>query len=143
MIRTERKGEFMTSQRLNERIDDFTKASQRLSEACEQPLDSFIRDSVIQRFEFCWELAWKLLKLRLEVLGVQALNPRDVFKEALAVGLIEDGNAWSEAQRMRNLSSHTYDEKLAVLVYAFVKNEADAMFKRLANAAVGWRGENV
>ena len=131
----------MNNQRLNERIDDFTKASQRLSEACKQPLDSFIRDSVIQRFEFCWELAWKLLKLRLEVLGIVALNPRDVFKEALAAGLIEDGNAWSEAQRMRNLSSHTYDEKLAVLVYGFVTNEADAMFQALATTAQPWRSE--
>ncbi|WP_334118421.1 HI0074 family nucleotidyltransferase substrate-binding subunit [Limnobacter sp.] len=68
-------------------------------------MNSFIRDSVIQRFEFCWELAWKVLKLRLEQLGIAASNPRDVFKEALAAGLIHDGNRWSEAQRMRNLSS--------------------------------------
>ena len=129
----------MTRQRLDERIDDFTKASRRLSEACEQPVNSFIRDSVIQRFEFCWELSWKLLKLRLDVLGVVVLNPRDVFKEALVAGLIHDGNAWSEAQRMRNLSSHTYDEKLAELVYGFVKKQADAMFRDLASTAQPWR----
>lgn len=120
-------------ERLNERSADFLKASQRLSEACAQPLDSFIRDSVIQRFEFCWELAWKTLKLRLEMLGIVALNPRDVFKEALVAGLIHDGNTWSEAQRMRNLSSHTYDEKLADQVYGFVKNRGDLLFQELAN----------
>jgi nucleotidyltransferase substrate binding protein (TIGR01987 family) len=85
----------MSTERLSERSADFLKASARLSEACAQPFDSFIRDSVIQRFEFCWELAWKTLKLRLEFLGVIAANPRDVFKEALVAGLIHDGNAWS------------------------------------------------
>eukprot|EP01036_Dinobryon_divergens_P003859 gene3859-5102_t len=64
-------------ERLNERSADFLKTSQRLTEACERPLDSFIRDSVIRRFEFCSELAWKTLKLRLEMLGIVALNPRD------------------------------------------------------------------
>ncbi|MFN7504251.1 MAG: nucleotidyltransferase substrate binding protein, partial [Limnobacter sp.] len=64
----------MNMERLNERSADFIKASQRLTEACAQPVDSFIRDSVIQRFEFCWELAWKTLKLRLEILGIVALN---------------------------------------------------------------------
>ncbi len=125
-------------ERLNERSADFLKASQRLTEACERPLDSFIRDSVIQRFEFCWELAWKTLKLRLEMLGIVALNPRDVFKEALVAGLIHDGNAWSEAQRMRNLSGHTYDEKLADQVYEFVKNHGDTMFQNLAGEVRRW-----
>lgn len=129
----------MKTTRFNERAEDFVKASRRLSEACEQPLDSFIRDSVIQRFEFCWELAWKTLKLRLEFLGIEALNPRDVFKEALAAGLIHDGNTWSEAQKMRNLSSHTYDEKLADQVYGFVKGKGDTLFQGLAIEVLAWR----
>jgi len=49
-------GHRMNMERLNERSADFIKASQRLTEACAQPVDSFIRDSVIRRFEFCWEL---------------------------------------------------------------------------------------
>lgn len=132
----------MSMERLSERSADFLKASARLSEACAQPFDSFIRDSVIQRFEFCWELAWKTLKLRLEFLGVIAANPRDVFKEALVAGLIHDGNAWSEAQRMRNLSSHTYDEKLAEQVYEFVKNKGDILFQDLAREVNAWKKDS-
>lgn len=132
----------MSTERLSERSADFLKASARLSEACAQPFDSFIRDSVIQRFEFCWELAWKTLKLRLEFLGVIAANPRDVFKEALVAGLIHDGNAWSEAQRMRNLSSHTYDEKLAEQVYEFVKNKGDILFQELASEVNAWKKDS-
>lgn len=129
----------MDKQRLLERTQDYLKATIRLDEACAQPVNSFIRDSVIQRFEFCWELAWKVLKLRLEQLGVVASNPRDVFKESLSAALIHDGNLWSEAQRMRNLSSHTYDEKLAEQVYDFVKNRGNLLFKELAMEVQRWQ----
>jgi hypothetical protein len=47
----------MNSTRLEQRANDFILAAERLAEACQQPFTPFIRDSVIQRFEFCWELA--------------------------------------------------------------------------------------
>ena len=53
------------SERFQQRKADFQKAVSLLEEACAQPENSFLRDSIIQRFEFCWELAWKMLKLRL------------------------------------------------------------------------------
>lgn len=119
-------------QRKLERTADFIKAVTRLAEACEQPENPFMRDSVIQRFEFCWELAWKALRLHLQDLGIMANNPRDVFREALSSGLISDGNAWTEAQRMRNLTTHTYDEALAKSVYDFVRRQALALCQQLA-----------
>lgn len=128
----------MDIQRFNERKTDFVKATQRLAEACEQPYNSFIRDSVIQRFEFCWELAWKVLRFQLLALGVEANNPRAVFQEALTFGLIEDGNMWTEIQRMRNLTSHTYDETLAERVYQFVKSDALKKFVALSSQVSGW-----
>lgn len=128
----------MTSVRLSERKNAYLTAIKRLEEACDQPTNSFIMDSVIQRFEFCWELAWKLLKLKLEVLGVSALNPRDVIKEALASGLIHNGNAWTEAQRNRNLTTYTYDEKLADTVYQYIKQEGLAVFQQLRDEIESW-----
>ena len=131
----------MDIERLNERARDFTKAAARLEEACAQPFSSFIRDSVIQRFEFCWELAWKVLKLRLEQLGVEALNPRDTFRAALGAGLIRDGNAWTEVQKKRNLTSHTYDEALADEVYAFILEDGLRRFQELAEEIGRWQRE--
>ncbi|MGE0684426.1 MAG: nucleotidyltransferase substrate binding protein, partial [Candidatus Binatia bacterium] len=63
--------------RFLERKRELAQATLRLQEACEQPFNPFIRDAVIQRFEFCWELAWKTLRLWLEYLGVETLSPRD------------------------------------------------------------------
>jgi nucleotidyltransferase substrate binding protein (TIGR01987 family) len=132
----------MDEQRLLERRDDLVKAVRRLEEACAQPFSSFIRDAVIQRFEFCWELAWKALKLRLQQLGVEALNPRDIFREALSNGLIHDGNGWSEVQKKRNLTSHTYDEKLADEVYTWLVGDGLKLFQQLAQEASTWRADN-
>jgi len=135
-------GEPMDRQRFEERTKDFIRAAYRLAEACEQPFTPFIRDAIIQRFEFCWELAWKVLKMRLELVGVEVLTPRDVFREALEKGLIEDGNTWSEAQKMRNLTSHTYDEDLADRVYQFLLSPGRQLFQSLALRVETWLKDN-
>jgi nucleotidyltransferase substrate binding protein (TIGR01987 family) len=129
----------MVAERFDLRRADFTKAVARLGEACEQPQNSFIRDSVIQRFEFCWELAWKMLKLRLAFLGIEALNPREVIRQSLQAGLIIDGNAWSQAQHQRNMTSHTYDESLSLEVDAFIRDQGLNLLRGLAANAAHWR----
>lgn len=131
----------MDIERLNERLRDYTLATTRLEEACAQVFSSYMRDSVIQRFEFCWELAWKTLKLRLQQLGIEALNPRDIFRAALSAGLIHDGNAWTEVQKMRNLTSHTYDEALADEVYRFILADGLKQFQQLAEDAKRWQAD--
>ena len=128
----------MALERFLQRKVDFQKAVARLEEACVQPESSYLRDSVIQRFEFSWELAWKMLKLRLAFLGVEALNPRDVIRQSLQAGLIHDGNAWTEAQHHRNMTSHTYDEALSIVVYAFFRGTGVTLLRGLANAADAW-----
>ncbi len=47
-------------------LEDFRKATGRLAEALAQEKNEFIRDSAIQRFEFCFDLSWKTLKAFLE-----------------------------------------------------------------------------
>ena len=131
----------MSTDRFTQRANDLRHAVARLVEACEQPFNPFVRDSAIQRFEFCWELAWKTLKLRLEVVGIDALTPREVFQASLQNGLIHDGNLWSDAQKMRNLTSHTYDELLAQKVYEFLLESGQGIFKQLAVDVAQWQTE--
>lgn len=129
----------MDLERLEERIEEYLKALRQLERALARPFDEFIRDAVIQRFEFTHELAWKMLKLRLEAEGITALTPRQTLRESLQAGLIHDGNTWSEIQRYRNLTSHTYDEKLADEVYTFIATQALALFQKLAQEIESWR----
>ena len=129
----------MDTERLEERIADYLKALGQLEKAALQPKDEFLRDSVIQRFEFTHELAWKMLKLRLEGEDIFAKTPREAFQSALQAGFIEDGNAWSDLQKMRNLTSHTYNEQLADDVYAYVVAQGVQLFQQLAEKAGTWK----
>ena len=53
-------------------------ALMRLEGALAQPVNEFVRDSAIQRFEFTFELFWKSLKAYAEESGVEALRwPRN------------------------------------------------------------------
>lgn len=129
----------MDTRRLQERIADYLRAVRQLEKAACQPKDEFIRDSVIQRFEFTHELAWKMLKLRLEAEDLLARTPRETWQQALQAELIDDGNAWTDMQKMRNLTRHTYNETLAEEVYAFVVLTGLANFQRLAEVARQWQ----
>lgn len=129
----------MTTERMRERIAVFLRAWRRLEEAAKQPKDEFIRDSVIQRFEFTYELAWNMLKQRLDAEGITVRTPRETWQQALLAGLIVDGNRWTDMQKMRNLTSHTYDEALADQVYGFVLAEGLGLFEQLADTAVSWQ----
>ena len=96
---------------------EFSKAVSRLKQAVEQPKNEFIRDSVIQRFEFTVELAWKTSR---RFMGTNTQAPKDVIREMAQSGYIDDIEVWLRSIDMRNLSSHTYREELAEQVYNFV-----------------------
>jgi nucleotidyltransferase substrate binding protein (TIGR01987 family) len=100
------------------KLTNFQNALQRLTEAVnefKQPESSdVIRDGVIQRFEFTYELAWKTTKVYLEDIGVVEVNsPKAVIKEAFAQKLLGDEKNWLLMLNDRNLTSHMYKEEMA------------------------------
>lgn len=102
----------------------------RLKEALEEDISNpLVYDEVIQRFEFTYELAWKLMKAYLEYEGIAAVNsPRAAFKEAFAAGLIFDGDVWIDMIDYRNLTAHTYNEERAKEIYNKVREKYFAQF---------------
>ncbi len=84
-----------------------------------------MRDGVIQRFEYTFELAWKMLKRYLEEYGlerVDSLTNRDLFRVGHEQGLLRDAEAWLNYMKSRNLTSHTYDQATAEAVYRSAKD---------------------
>src|SRR5271154_4312408 len=65
----------------------------------------------IQAFEFCYELAWKMMKRVLESRGQEVGSPKDTFRKAVLEKLIDDPEIWFEFQIKRNLTSHTYEQE--------------------------------
>ena len=96
------------------RFRNFSRAFALLREALEgevEALSQLEREGVIQRFEYTFELAWNLLKDRLEYDGVAlpTVTPRHVIRQAFQARLIQDGDVWIDMLTDRNLMSHTYD----------------------------------
>lgn len=100
-------------------LEEFSKALVSLEEALTAVKTDISRDASIQRFEFCVELAWKTAK---KVMGTSTTAPKQVIREMAQSGFIEDVAFWLKSIDQRNLSSHTYNQKLAEEVYAFAQS---------------------
>ncbi|MBR2105527.1 MAG: nucleotidyltransferase substrate binding protein [Bacteroidales bacterium] len=109
--------------RSKDRFARFQSALKRLSEAILQYEDitdetdiikSMMRDSIIKRFEFTFELAWKVMKDYAEYNGYDdmANSPRNAIRLALQMGIISD-TAWMSMLESRNTMAHVYDEEEA------------------------------
>ena len=106
------------SSKIQAMFPQMERAVARLAEALAQPKTSFMRDSAIQRFEFTFELLWKTLKTYLEEKeGLECRTPRQTLQAAFQAGLMEDDPLWMDTIRLRNLTSHTYNENVAEEIY--------------------------
>ena len=108
----------MNSDKYNRNLRNLEKALIQLGKALEEVESPIVRDACLQRFEFSYELLWKTLKIFLEdIHGVRAVSPRQVFKEAFALSLIEKEETFVEMIESRNTLSHTYSEEQAMKIY--------------------------
>lgn len=93
------------------------KAFTRLKEVSElyDGTNDIIRDSLIQRFEFTYELTHKTLKEFMKYLGISLDNsfPRTIYKKAYVNNLISDDKLWINLLEDRNLTSHIYNEDMS------------------------------
>jgi len=108
----------MPSDKYNRNQKSFEKALIQLGDALEESESPIVRDACLQRFEFSYELLWKTLKIFLEEIhGVRAVSPRQVFKEAFALSIIDEELTFVEMIESRNTLSHTYNEEQAAKIY--------------------------
>jgi nucleotidyltransferase substrate binding protein (TIGR01987 family) len=104
--------------RWKQRFNNYRHALQTLTEAVElaqqRPLTKLEQQGLIQGFEFTHELAWNVLKDYLEAQGfVGLIGSRNATRQAFKDALIQDGEAWMDMIKARNLTSHTYNTDIA------------------------------
>lgn len=121
--------------KFTEKYEKLISATERLKQAITDynnvHLDS-VRDGVIQRFEFCTELAWKTVREYLIEQGYADINsPKAVMKTAFSDGLLTNENGWLEILESRNITSHVYDEKTAETIFESIKNVYTPLFSEL------------
>ncbi len=109
-------------------IESFEQAIKRLQEILiryeSNPSDDHIRDGLIQRFEFVYELSPKMIKRFLEYTADEPdqvnLMPfpsliRTANQHGLLLGEYRD---WEGYRKLRGKTSHTYNEEIAISVVA-------------------------
>ena len=107
--------------RWKQRFENFQRAFKQLSLAmdlkAQRSLSDLEHQGLIQGFEFTHELAWNVLKDYLEMEGIQGLiGSRSTAREAFKRGLVMDGEVWMDMIEKRNLSSHTYNQTVALTI---------------------------
>ena len=122
----------MSRERFELARQQFEKALGRLKEALAQNETEIVRDAIIQRFEFTYELGWKCMFywLREQKEKVPEVV-RQVIQAAFKAELIVDAQLWEKIKDYRDQTSHTYDEKKAIEVAAFVRSRAVGAFDAL------------
>lgn len=126
--------------RWEQRFSNFEKALQKLTEAIElvqasensnrsqfiesinyEKLDEIIKEGLIQRFEYTYEMAWNVMKDYASYQGINDLTgSRDAIRFAFSAKLISDGESWMEMIKSRVLTTHTYNEATANEVFTKV-----------------------
>ena len=99
--------------------------------------DEELRDACIQRFEYTFELSWKMLQRRLELdlpdaRSVDAMSFRDLIRSGGERGLVRDVDAWMVFRDKRNITSHTYNAAKAADVAAVIPAFAEHAQELLA-----------
>ena len=120
------------------KCENFCKATARLAEALSDmalaPTSTVIRDGVIQRFEFTFDLAWKSLREYMADNGADMSNvvfSKQTFKTAYATHLIDDEQLWLDMLDARNITSHVYDDAQADRIAADIRDRYILSFAAL------------
>ncbi len=107
------------------------------------PLKPHLRSSVIQSFEFSYELSVRAMRRvlieRAESADlVRDLSFNDLLRSALDAGFPVEMDAWRRWREMRNGTSHAYDEDRAqavALEASAFANDATRLLEHLALAS--------
>jgi nucleotidyltransferase substrate binding protein (TIGR01987 family) len=111
-----------------------------LEELDKEKTNVFIKDSVIQRFEYTYELSHKMLKRFLEQSqfnkpNIDEMSFSQIIRAANEKGLLLCNlEEWIKYREKRNITSQTYDEAKADEVIAITPNflkEAEFLLKKL------------
>lgn len=107
--------------RLTERIENFNRAFNIYNQAViaykQDSSAILIHMALVQSFEICFELGWKVLKDYLKEKGIDVYTPKDVIKETFAANIIPNGQIWIDMTNDRNASSYEYNlEKVNIIL---------------------------
>ena len=133
----------VTREQIRLKWEEYHRALGRLRTAAATAPDEagLYLDATIQRFEFSFELSWKLLRGVLSYDGLETSSPRGSIRESWKQGWIDAGETWLDMLEKRNLSAHTYQEATAQEIYRNIKGDYIDLLTALDEKVAAWLGE--
>jgi len=121
--------------RWQQRFSNYKNAFERLdSYANTQNLNELERQGLIKAFEYTYELAWKTLQDLLKHKGYESIvGPKPVIEKCFELGYITKGKDWVRMHKSRNLTSHIYNEDIALEIISDIKASFVGLFSELKN----------
>lgn len=92
--------------------------------------DAITRDSMIQRFEYTYSISLKMIKRYFAggafvFENIDGMTFNEMIRQANKMGLLRSNlEKWDNYRQKRNLTSHTYDEKIAQEVVSIIEDFA-------------------
>lgn len=124
------------SEILEKKLNELKKALKTLKDIAKQRESMVVRDSTIKRFEYTFELTWKVLKIYLtEQEGIDIYSPKKVFREARNAEIISDKDLPDYLYMVddRNSVAHIYGELGAKTVYKNIKKNHIKLIEKILN----------
>ena len=120
-----------------QRYANYHKACSRLLAITES--DRFMEDlseleieGLVKRFEYTFELAWKVLQDLLVYKGYEFMSgPNGTLKMAFEDGLIASHDGWRMMAKSRNTLSHVYDENEVLPIVQMIYSDFAPLLKQL------------
>jgi len=119
------------------KLEELKKALDQLESGLANVHDELDRDGVIQRFEFTFELAWKSIQEFAQYKGLGVASPRDAFRVAADLGVIDNPEMWFGFLKDRNESTHLYNEDQAKMVFSRMPNFVSEVKKLVTYIEIG------
>lgn len=121
---------------MNEKIklEELKSAFSRLKDGMKNVENDLDRDGVIQRFEFTFELVWKAIQEYARLSGIEVVSPRDAFRVAADLKLVENPGDWFVFLIDRNQTTHLYSESQAAEIFSHIPDfiaKVDTLISKL------------
>ena len=149
--------------RWEQRFSNYRKALIKLSEAIsyiqddlkndeakidsfevDEVLDEIIKEGLIQRFEYTYEMAWNVMKDYASYQGnINIAGSRDAIRYAFSANLISNGDKWMDMIKSRIKTSHTYNQDIADEIYRKIINEYHIEFIQFQEVMEGKRSDKL
>ena len=89
-------------------------------------------EGLIQRFEYTFELGWKVLQDLLKYKGYEFVQgPNGTLQKAFEDNMITDHDGWRRMAKARVTTSHTYNEGDAIEIVRKIYEEYSLLLKQL------------